>query len=109
MAIPDYQSLMLPVLLQLAQRRSSTVALIPVIADAHGLTQAERSELLPSGRQTTFANRVHWALAYLNKAGLITRVSRGEYEASREGHVLVGDPPERITVAYLQRYPAFQE
>jgi len=77
------------------------------MAEEHGLSEDESRTLLPSGRQTTIANRTHWALAYLNKAGLITRISRGQYEASARGRELLEQPPTRLTIAYLQRYPEF--
>ena len=72
-----------------------------------GLDEQERRTLLPSGRQTIIANRTHWALASLNKAGLITRVTRGQYEAAKRGRDLLANPPERITIGYLQRFPEF--
>lgn len=107
MAIPDFQSLMLPVLRRLAKRGEATAELIEAMAEEHGLSVEERSSRLPSGQQTTFANRTHWALAYLNRAGLITRVARGYYEASSAGRELLVEPPPRITIGYLSRYPKF--
>ena len=77
------------------------------MAEEHRLAEEERRALLPSGRQTVMANRTHWALAYLNKAGLITRVARGQYEAAERGRDLLANPPERITIGYLQRFPEF--
>ena len=107
MAIPDFQSLMLPVLRRLAERSWKTTELIDVIADEHGLNQADRAALLPSGRQRIIANRTHWTLAHLNRAGLVTRVARGEYEASGRGRELLEAAPPRITIAYLHRYPEY--
>lgn len=107
MSIPDFQSLMLPVLRQLSERRWATTELVEAMADEHELDEIKRSARLPSGRQTIIANRTHWALAHLNKAGLITRVSRGQYEASKSGNELLADPPPRLTIAYLQKYPDY--
>jgi restriction system protein len=59
MAIPDFQTLMLPVLRRLAERRWRTTELIASLSDAFGLTPEERTALLPSGRQATMANRTH--------------------------------------------------
>ena len=108
MAIPDFQRLMLPVLRQLAQQRWLVSDLVRVISDEHGLTVEERRQLLPSGRQATIANRTHWALAYLNRAGLIVRFARGEYEASEDGRKVLENPPERITIGFLNRFPSFE-
>jgi restriction system protein len=97
---------MLPVLRRLGERSWKTAELVEAVSEEFGLTAEERAELLPSGRQARVANRTHWALAYLNKAGLITRLGRGEYEASLLGRQLLGVPPERITLAFLtERYP----
>jgi restriction system protein len=65
MAIPDYQTLMLPVLEHAAQGETSVQNCIAALAKKLELSDDERSELLPSGRQTVFANRVHWAKTYL--------------------------------------------
>ncbi len=75
MPIPDFQSLMLPVLRQLGLHRRTTTELVEAMAEEHRLAEEERRALLPSGRQTVIANRRHWALSYLNRAGLITRVA----------------------------------
>lgn len=107
MDIPDFQSLMLPALRRLSERRWTTTELVEALADEHGLDDAARSTRLPSGRQTTIANRIHWALAHLNKAGLITRVARGQYEASPRGTEVLVNPPSRLTISYLQRWPDY--
>ncbi len=66
--------------------------------------------MLGSGRQTRFANRVHWALAYLGKAGLLERTGRGAYRATADGVALVAVPPERITINFLaERYEMFRQ
>ncbi|MFY8098712.1 MAG: winged helix-turn-helix domain-containing protein, partial [Allorhizobium sp.] len=65
MAIPDYQTLMLPVLRYVALGEIRTSDLVERIADQFTLSAEERSQLLPSGRQAIFANRIHWAVAYL--------------------------------------------
>jgi restriction system protein len=98
--------LMLPALRRLAERSWKTGDLVQALADEFALTPEERGEMLPSGRQTRIANRTHWSLAYLNKAGLVVRLGRGHYEASPEGCSLLAQPPERITLAFLlDRYP----
>ena len=71
MPIPDYQSLMLPVLAASLNGEVKIGAVVDALAEKLGLTPEERAELLPSGKQTIFSNRVHWAKTYLGKAGLI--------------------------------------
>jgi restriction system protein len=108
MAIPDFQTLMLPVLSRLAGQQSSTNELVAAMADHFGLTDGERVALLPSGRQAIIANRVHWALSYLGRAGLLDRVARGVYRASERGRSVLVQPPERITTAFLRQFPEFR-
>lgn len=106
MAIPDFQTLMLPTLRRLGERAWRTTDLVTSISDEFGLSGDERTALLSSGRQAVIANRTHWALAYLNKAGLITRIGRGHYESTLEGRALLAAAPERITLPFLlERYP----
>jgi restriction system protein len=108
MPIPDFQTLMLPLLRRLCEAQTTSPDLIEAMAQAFGLSEAERAQLLPSGRQPVIANRVHWALSYLGRAGLIDRVSRGVYRASEQGMAVCADPPERINIAFLRRFPAFR-
>ncbi len=105
MAIPDFQTLMLPVLKRVANGPVGTSVLVGAMANEFGLDEAERSQRLPSGRQLTIANRVHWAIAYLNKFGAVDRVARGTYVASDCGRRILKESPERITVAYLRQNP----
>ena len=80
MAIPDFQSLMLPVLKESAAGEVRISDVVAELGSKLALTEAELSELLPSGKQTTFANRVNWAKSYLGKAGLI------EFHTLRHDH-----------------------
>jgi restriction system protein len=105
MAIPDFQTLMLPLLTRLAEKQTSTTDLVTAMSDHFGLTEAERVALLPSGRQAVVANRVHWALSYLGRAGLLDRVARGVYRASDRGREVLARPPERITMPFLRQFP----
>jgi restriction system protein len=70
-AIPDFQSLMLPVLRAARSGEVRIGAVVQTLADDLALSEEARTALLPSGQQTTFGNRVHWAKAYLAKAGLV--------------------------------------
>ena len=109
MAIPDFPTLMLPVLQRVAQRRWKTAELIAAMAEQYNLTPQEREIRLPSGRQSMIANRTNWAITNLNKAGLIIRVAHGEYEVSDSGRVVVQNPPDKITVGFLKQFPPFVE
>ena len=71
MAIPDYQSLMLPVLKVAAEGETRVPVAASAITDLLNIPENERDELLPSGRQRILHNRIHWAKFYMSKAGLI--------------------------------------
>ncbi|EDP66606.1 mrr restriction system protein [alpha proteobacterium BAL199] len=109
MAIPDYQTLMLPVLRLAAAGETRVPDAAETIADDLGLSAAEREELLPSGRQRLLHNRIHWAKFYMNKAGLIDQPRRGRFVVSETGKQLLSTSPERIDVARLMQYQEFRE
>lgn len=79
MAVPDYQSLMLPVLRLAATGIRRVPEVADAIADEFGLSLDDRNALLPSGRQRLLPNRVHWAKTYLMKAGLLSSPARGQF------------------------------
>ena len=106
-AIPDFQSLMLPVLNDAAHGEVRVGATVERLADIFDLTPAQRADLLPSKRQTTFANRVHWAKSYLGKAGLIELTKRGHFQITDEGRGVLSDPPNRIDISFLKKFPQF--
>jgi restriction system protein len=109
MPIPDFQTLMLP-LLQLAADKEWRISdAVERLADDFHLSQEDRALLLPSGRQTTIRNRVAWAKSYLIKAGLLRPTKRGHFCISEQGKSVLSDPPDRITIKYLSKFPEFQE
>ncbi|MFC5355776.1 restriction endonuclease [Azospirillum himalayense] len=109
MGIPDFQTLMLPVLKTAAGGGEVRIGdVVDQLADAFALTDEERAQLLPSGRQTTFANRVHWAKSYLNKAGLVDMTRRAHFRITPEGRNVLKSPPEKITVRFLEQFPSFK-
>ena len=109
MPVPDFQSLMLPVLRILAGGQEFAPAAVREAASREfQLSEAELRELLPSGRQTTFANRVAWALAYLKQATIVESPRRGSYRITDRGRAILADSPARIDIAFLQQYPEFQ-
>jgi restriction system protein len=109
MAIPDYQTLMLPVLRYAAQGETRVPDVAERIADDLGLTPEERDQLLPSGKQQVLNNRIHWAKFYMNRAGLIDLPRRGRFVASEQGRQLLARNPGIINVETLLEYPSFRE
>ena len=108
MPIPDFQSLMLPALKALSGGAEKPVSEIRNhIAETQGLTLEEMQELLPSGRQPVFVNRVSWALIHLSRAGLSERVRRSVWRLTTEGEKLLANEPRRIDMNYLRNYPAY--
>ena len=110
MPVPDFQSLMLPVLRALADGKSTSLRVVRKrVASARGLTDEDLREMLPSGRQSAFTSRVSWAMSYLLRATLVERVRRGYYRVSDDGKRLLAKPPKRVDVRYLRRFPGFAE
>jgi restriction system protein len=109
MPIPDYQSLMLPLLRRAAQHETRVPEIEELLADEFELTEEERNQLLPSGRQKVFHNRIHWAKFYLSKAGLMDQPRRGRFIASDEGRALLARSPVKIDLGVLLEYPKFLE
>src|SRR6202048_996809 len=107
-AIPDYQSLMLPVL-KLAsdgeEHRMSDV--VDSLATQLNLTEAEREELLPSGKQPVFNNRVHWAKTYLAQAKLLIGTRRAFFKITERGLDVLAEKVTRIDAKYLRRFDEF--
>jgi restriction system protein len=109
MAIPNYQALMLPVLQDAALGETRVPAAADRIAKSLGLSDAEREEMLPSGKQRVLHNRLHWAKFYLTRAGLIDSPARGKFVASAVGKVLLATKPIAINVETLKGYSAFAD
>ena len=110
MAIPDYQTLMLPLLKQLADGQPQHVReLADALASEFGLSAEEREELLPSGRQSAFRNRVGWARTYMGKAGLLAAVARGTVKITPLGSDVLQSCPSRIDREFLMRFDSFRE
>lgn len=109
MPIPDYQTVMLP-LLRLAndncEHRFRDA--VETLAAQFKLSDAERSELLPSGTAFLFDNRVGWARTYLKQAGLLSSPKRGIFQITPAGQVLLAQNPERIDVERLLQFEAFR-
>ncbi|WOD18945.1 restriction endonuclease [Paraburkholderia kirstenboschensis] len=107
MAIPDFQTLMLPVLRSSEKGEVKVSEVVQSLADTFKLSEDERLELLPSGRQTTFANRVHWAKSYLGKAGLVELTKRAHFVITARGRDVLANPPQKVDIRFLERFPEF--
>jgi restriction system protein len=107
--IPDYQALMLPVLRLAAAGITKVPDAADKIANALNLTEMEREELLPSGKQRVLHNRIHWAKFYMSRAGLIDSPTRGRFVTSDAGLALLATNPDVLNVERLKAYPSFLE
>lgn len=108
MAVPDFQTLMLPVLRAVGEVEATKPADIRAyVADVCHLTPEDLEQRLPSGRQSTFENRCAWANVFLQRAGLITTVKRGVYRLTEHGREVLATNPERIDMKYLERFPDY--
>ncbi|HET8656518.1 MAG TPA: restriction endonuclease [Longimicrobiaceae bacterium] len=110
MPIPDFQTVMLPLLQFSADgEEHSKRSALEALANAFSLTETERRELLPSGRQATFDNRVAWATTYLKKAGLLASTRRAHFRITDRGRSVLAENPERVDMKLLERFPEYLE
>src|ERR1019366_1979810 len=106
--IPDYQTLMRPVLECASEAEVRISDVVEQLANKFDLTADERATLLPSGKQTTFANRVHWAKSYLKQAGLVEITRRGHFTITERGHAALAYKATTINNTYLEQFEDFQ-
>ena len=110
MPIPNYQTLMLPVLSCLADGEVHKIRdIYPLMASEFNLTEEEAHQLLPSGKTTTIKNRVAWARTYLRKACLLTAPSRGLVQITDRGKQILSQRPECIDNTFLMQFEEFRE
>jgi restriction system protein len=110
MAIPDYKTVMLP-LLRLASdgKEHSIRSAMEQLADEFKLSQEERQELLPSGKQAVFHNRVGWARTYMKMAGLLESEKRGYFKITSRGQEVLKKNPTEINIDLLWQFEEFRE
>ncbi|HHV07231.1 MAG TPA: restriction endonuclease [Firmicutes bacterium] len=109
MTIPGFQAFMLPFLNQLADKTEKRMAdLFEVLANEFQLTENDKKEQLSRG-QLKFKNRISWARTYLLKARLIKSTGRGLVQITARGQQVLTNPPEKITISYLEQFPEFVE
>jgi restriction system protein len=108
MAVPDFQSVMLPFLEALQDGQERIVReLTEQLAQRFNLTDAERQELLASGQQTVFSNRVAWAKTHLKNAGLLLNPTRGKVSISEAGKQVLLQKPSIVNCRFLKQFPSY--
>lgn len=109
MAIPGFQRMMLPILeFYQTDKPISTSELSAMIADHFSLSDEDRSLTIAPGR-LRYKNRVAWAVGHLTDAGLLEKVSEGEYRITNTGKDVVDDQPDKIDLKFLARFPTWVE
>lgn len=110
MGIPDYQTIMLPILHLAGDGGEHSVRqAIEQLASEFNLTDEERRELLPSGQQEVLDNRVGWARTYLKKAGLLDTTRRGYFQITDRGTEVLSRNLSRVDVRLLEEFEEFRE
>ena len=110
MAIPDYQSVMLPLLRLLKDKQEHSLReAIDRLGSEFGLSESEMKEMLPSGQQEIFHNRVGWARTYIKKAGLVESTRRGHFQITDRGLRVLDKNPKRIDVKFLDQFEEFKQ
>ncbi len=110
MAIPDFQTVMLPLLVHLRNgQEHSNQETLEVLAGQFHLAEEEGAQLLPSGQQPIFTNRVAWAKTHLKAAGLIESPRRGYYKICQRGIEVLQENPTRVDLRLLSQFPEYLE
>jgi len=110
MAIPDFQTMMRPVLVAIdGDEPRSTAQIRDEIATTLNISNEDRLVMLPSGKQKLFTNRVAWAITHMAQAGLLTRPERGRYLLSKRGKKVLQEHPDRVDLQVLQQFPEYQD
>lgn len=110
MSIPDFQSIMLPLLKFTSDKKEhSTSEALEVLAKQFNLSEEEVNKLLPSGNQKIFYNRVFWAKAYLKMAGLVESTKRAHFKVTERGLQTLKQNPPSINLKFLKQFPDYVE
>jgi len=108
MAIPDFQTLMLPLMRHCQDGKEHSISgTVGAIADQFKLTDEERKALLPSGVQEVLRNRVAWAKSHLKMAGLLANPRRGIYQITPRGQEVLAKSPKAINLRFLAQFPEY--
>lgn len=110
MAIPKFTAFFLPLLEFVGDKKEHTIQeAIEYLISEFNITKEERNELLPSGTQPVFSNRVGWARTYLKKASLVEVKKRGHFNITDEGLKVLKSNPRTIDIKFLEEYESFYE
>lgn len=110
MTIPTFQEITLPLLKVANDGKVHVLSDVRKALAAHfGLSPVEEEELLPSGRQGRFANRVAWAKVYMQRGGLLSSPGRGQFQITERGREVLANPPAQVDITFLERFPEFLE
>lgn len=108
--IPGFQKMMLPMLRFAGDElEHSTTDALDAIAKEFEITDEQKNQLLPSGNQKVFYNRVFWAKAYLKMAGLIENTKRAHFKITERGLITLKENPQDINLRYLKKFPEYLE
>ena len=107
--IPDFQTLMRPVLALAGNGEIRISEVVDVLADEFALSVGERAQTLPSSGQTVLYNRAQWAKTYLKQAGLLELTRRAHFRVTERGRRVLENGPARIDIAFLDQFPDFRE
>ena len=103
MAIPDFQTLMLPLLKLLKNGNPIKLSeMVEIMSDKYNLTEEERNEWLPSKVQKTMYNRVAWAKQYLKNSELIESPEKGAFKITQKGIEVLKGNPQKIDLRFLK-------
>ncbi|MHC4191762.1 MAG: restriction endonuclease [Planctomycetota bacterium] len=110
MAIPDYETLMLPILKLAGDGREHLIKeATEAIIEEFGLTEQEQKQLLPSGATRVIINRIGWAATYLKKCKLLKSTKRGHFKITERGVDVLNQNPPKIDCHFLQKFPEYHE
>lgn len=110
MTIPTFQEITLPLLKVAGDGKVHILRNARKAIAAHfGLSPEEEEDLLPSGRQGRFANRVAWAKVYMQRGGLLSSPERGQFQITERGREVLANPPVKVDIKFLERFPEFLE
>ena len=110
MAVPKYHEYMLPILKAVKNKNEISMTEVKdLMSKEFNLTEQELKEMLPSGNQTVFNNRVGWARTYLKKAALLSSPKKGFIQITDRGKEVVDSGITELNAKYLKKFPEFVE
>ena len=110
MAVPDFQTLMRPLLVIVEDGQQHDIATVRErLADQFELSAEDREERIPSGRVTRLQNRVGWAATYLYRCGLLDRPRRAHYRITQRGREVLSANPDRVDLSVLEQFPELKD